>query len=113
MLLRAAEDGEPGEGAVEYDRWLRRRSRILDQGSAPSHRVATVTRLVEAEKPAIAGAAEVRITEIAGRDLLRPGGKRFGALVHEVLSRAALDAEPGFTLPTAVPRSSRARPTAA
>ncbi len=47
--------------------------------------------MVEEEKPTIAGASEVRIAEIEGRDLLRPGGKRFGALVHEVLARAPLD----------------------
>jgi ATP-dependent exoDNAse (exonuclease V) beta subunit len=92
LLLRAAEDGEPGEGAVEHDRWLRRRSDIQDRGNAPSQRIATVTRLVETERPAIAGAADVGIAEIEGRDLLRPGGKRFGALVHEVLARAPLDA---------------------
>jgi ATP-dependent exoDNAse (exonuclease V) beta subunit len=56
--------------------------------------VATVTRLVETEKPAVAGASAVRIAEVEGRDLLRPGGKRFGALVHEILARAPLEATP-------------------
>jgi hypothetical protein len=92
LLLRAAEDGDPGEGAVEYERWLERRSRLLAQGGSPSHRISTVTRMVELETPSIAAASEVRIAEIEGRDLLRPGGKRFGALVHEVLARAPLDA---------------------
>jgi ATP-dependent exoDNAse (exonuclease V) beta subunit len=36
----------------------------------------------------------VRVAEVEGRDLLRPGGKRFGALVHEVLARAPLEATP-------------------
>jgi hypothetical protein len=93
--LQANERDEPGEGAREYERWVERRARILEKGSAPTYRVATVTRLVETEKPAVAGASEVRVAEVEGRDLLRPGGKRFGALVHEILARAALDATPG------------------
>ena len=78
----------------KYERWLERRARILEEGSAPAYRVATVTRLVETEKPAVEGASEVRVAEVKDRDLLRPGGKRFGALVHEVLARAPLDAAP-------------------
>lgn len=53
-----------------------------------------MTGLVETEKPAVDGASAVRVSEVEGRDLLRPGGKRFGALVHEVLARAALEATP-------------------
>ncbi|MGH9390077.1 MAG: PD-(D/E)XK nuclease family protein, partial [Vicinamibacteria bacterium] len=93
-LLQASEGDEPGEGAREYEGWLERRARILEKGSAPTYRVATVTRLVETEKPEVQGASQVRIAEVAGRDLLRPGGKRFGALVHEILARTALDATP-------------------
>ena len=93
-LLQASEGDEPGEGAREYQRWLERRARILEEGSAPRYRVTTVTRLVETEKPAVEGASEVRVAEVEGRDLLRPGGKRFGALVHEVLARAPLEATP-------------------
>jgi ATP-dependent exoDNAse (exonuclease V) beta subunit len=96
-LLHASPGDEPGTGAVEYQRWLERRDRILEQGSAPRYRVETVTRLVETERPVVEGAAQVLIAEVEGRDLLRPGGKRFGALVHEVLARAALDAAPSDT----------------
>jgi ATP-dependent exoDNAse (exonuclease V) beta subunit len=80
--------------AREHDRGLARRAAILEAGSRPLYRVATVTRLVENEKPAVPRASEVRVAETEGRDLLRPGGKRFGALVHEVFARASLDARP-------------------
>ena len=93
-LLQASEGDEPGEGGREYEHWIERRAGILEKGSAPRYRVATVTRLVETEKPAVAGSADVLVAEVEGRDLLRPGGKRFGALVHEVLARAPLDATP-------------------
>jgi hypothetical protein len=93
-ILQPGAPGDPGEGARDYQRWLERRGSILEQGSAPTYRVTTVTRLVETEEPAVEGAAAVRIAEVEGRDLLRPGGKRFGALVHEVLARAALEATP-------------------
>ena len=91
-LLQAGEGDEPGEGGREYQRWLERRARILAEGSVPAYRVATVTHMVETEKPMVEGAPAVRIAEVEGRDLLRPGGKRFGALVHEVLARASLAA---------------------
>jgi ATP-dependent exoDNAse (exonuclease V) beta subunit len=93
-LLQASGDGEPGKGAFEYERWLERRARILEDGAAPTLRVETVTRLVEAEKPGVPGASEVGLLEVEGRDLLRPGGKRFGALVHEVLARSPLETTP-------------------
>ncbi len=94
MILQPDPAGDPGEGARDYERWLERRARILERGSAPTYRVATVTRLVETEKQVVEGASAVRVAEVEGRDLLRPGGKRFGALVHEVLARASLEAAP-------------------
>jgi len=91
-ILQASERDEAGEGAREHARWLERRARLLENGGAPTYRVATVTTLVEDEKPEVAGASEVHVAEVEGRDVLRPGGKRFGALVHEVLARAPLGA---------------------
>jgi ATP-dependent exoDNAse (exonuclease V) beta subunit len=93
-FLQESPDDEPGEGAVEYGRWRKRRALLLGEGSAPTYRVATVTGLVETEMPAVRGSSEVLVAEVEGRDLLRPGGKRFGALVHEVLARAPLEASP-------------------
>jgi ATP-dependent exoDNAse (exonuclease V) beta subunit len=93
VILQATESDEPGEGAREHELWLARRARLTESGSTASFRVATVTRLVEEAKPSLPGAAEVRVAEVEGRDLLRPGGKRFGALAHEVLARAPLDAD--------------------
>jgi ATP-dependent exoDNAse (exonuclease V) beta subunit len=93
-LLQASAGDEPGEGARDYERWGERRALLLEEGSVPTYRVATVTALVEMEKPSIPGSSEVLVAEVEGRDLLRPGGKRFGALVHEVLARAPLEAPP-------------------
>ncbi len=94
VILQARTGDEPGEGSREHESWLERRAHLLQEGSAPTYRVATVTHLVEAERPAVEGAERVLVAEVEGRDLLRPGGKRFGALVHEVLARAPLEAGP-------------------
>ena len=58
-----------------------------------SFRASSVSRLVEEETP-VAGADSVELAEVEGRDPQRPGGKRFGSLVHELLARSPLAIEP-------------------
>jgi ATP-dependent exoDNAse (exonuclease V) beta subunit len=94
-ILQAAEGDGPGIGAREYAEWQERRGRILETASRPSLRVTSVTRLVETEAPEVAGATEVSLFTVEGRDPQRPTGKRFGTLTHEVLARSPLSAGAG------------------
>ena len=85
-----------GTGAEQHAHWQAQRTELLRNGSAKTLDVTSVTRLVEEEEDARArlatAAAAVEIVEVAGRDLQRPHGKRFGSLVHELLARVSLDA---------------------
>ncbi|HXV65239.1 MAG TPA: UvrD-helicase domain-containing protein [Vicinamibacteria bacterium] len=93
-ILQERAEGEPGEGAREYARWLEQRDSLVGRGSEPNMTVATVTRLVEEEKTAgVEGASGVEILEVEGRDPQRPAGKRFGSLVHELLARAPFETD--------------------
>jgi ATP-dependent exoDNAse (exonuclease V) beta subunit len=94
-ILKADPGDDEGKGAREYSLWLSRRDSLLESGSRQSAKVTTVSRLVEEDKAEVAtveGADAIRLAEVEGRDRVRPTGKRFGSLVHEVLARAALDA---------------------
>ena len=94
------DDGDgPTTGAASHDGWREARAARIARGSAKSLDVSVVTRLVEeATREALgltADAAEaVSLVAIPGRDPTRPGGKRFGTLVHEVLAHAAFDDAP-------------------
>ena len=71
-----------------YAAWKARRTANVEQGSRPSLVVQTVTGRATAGDEAEAD--EVSVVEV-GREEGRPGGVRFGALVHEVLAVAPLD----------------------
>lgn len=84
-----------GGGAIadasreQFERWRGRTGKLLERGSRPTVRPAAVTDL-DSEPPGPAG--EVVVEELERvRD--RPGGKRFGSLVHTVLRDAPLDGE--------------------
>jgi len=79
------------QGAQEHAAWQAAREAKLASGSAPTLRVASVTALAAQE--AAAPAARVAFEEIAGARAERPGGTRFGTLVHALLAAAALDAD--------------------
>jgi ATP-dependent exoDNAse (exonuclease V) beta subunit len=92
-ILQAEPGGGVGGGASAHKEWQERLDGLTTSGSAPSLSVTTVTRLSEDEvedPDAAATAASVAVEEVAGRDLQRPSGKRFGALVHEMLARVSL-----------------------
>jgi ATP-dependent exoDNAse (exonuclease V) beta subunit len=91
-ILQTVNEGEPGSGAREYTAWKTRREELLAAGGAPTLRVTTVTDRVEADEIDVEGSDEVEIAEAENRDMGRPTGKRFGALVHELLARTVLDA---------------------
>ncbi|HKA16521.1 MAG TPA: UvrD-helicase domain-containing protein [Myxococcota bacterium] len=81
---RAAADGER-----VHARWQEERDALLAAGARESCAVVPVTALAEERARE---AAEVRIETVAARGA-RPGGRRFGALVHAVLAEVDLSAD--------------------
>jgi ATP-dependent helicase/nuclease subunit A len=84
---------EKGVSAEESERahagWQSHRAELLSRGATPSLRIKTVT---EAKQDLDAGSERVTVEEtpLAGRP--RPGGARFGTLVHAVLASVDLAA---------------------
>jgi ATP-dependent exoDNAse (exonuclease V) beta subunit len=92
---------DPGREIVEadrrrYDEWLAARRAAREQGARPSLRVCTVTDWASApaeDDEAARRAVEVEVIATAP-GAVRPGGPRFGTLVHAALATVALDAAP-------------------
>jgi ATP-dependent helicase/nuclease subunit A len=96
--LIAADDGATRSqaGIESHQEWQQERTRVREEASTPTLRVITATEHALAmaatvEKPKEA-APEV-IIESVGIDFSRPHGKRFGTLVHAVLSVVDLNAD--------------------
>jgi len=88
---------------AEYERWRDGRAAVIARASAPELRVVTATAwAAEAAKLGIDtmldrapdGGSPIEIIEIPGA-AKRPGGARFGSLVHAVLATVPLDAATG------------------
>ena len=83
-----------------YEDWKTRRDHAVEHGSSPSLVVRTVTECAAA---AVRGEAGARPPEEPGshavtlvdlpRDVVRPSGPRYGALVHAILATVSLDAD--------------------
>jgi ATP-dependent exoDNAse (exonuclease V) beta subunit len=92
---------DPGREVVDadrrrYDEWLTRRQAALEQGARPSLRIRTVTDWARATPDGDEIAALAREVELvaAAPGAARPGGPRFGTLVHTTLATVPLDATP-------------------
>ncbi len=73
--------GSEAEDIARYQAWKAERERLLEAGGAPSIAVETVTELARGE-----AGFEVEVEVVAlPRAADRPGGVRFGTLVHTVL----------------------------
>jgi ATP-dependent exoDNAse (exonuclease V) beta subunit len=103
-LIAADEEGTRSQaGILAHGEWQASRTRVREASGAPSLRVVTATEhalamAASADTPAragvVAGAIEPRVTvESVGIDFSRPHGKRFGILVHAVLSVVDLNAD--------------------
>jgi len=80
-----SEDG--GASLAEYRAWQTDRARVLEQGAKPRLDVFLASQAVNAPE----GAVAVEISA-AAKPGARPGGRRFGTLVHNALRDVALDA---------------------
>lgn len=108
--LKILEPDGGREAAVQseqdYSAWSTARDKLLATASRPSLSVQTVTALAHAAgganardaRPGDAAAAsatqqpEVRVEVVEHRVVERPGGRRFGGLVHAMLASVCLDA---------------------
>ena len=91
-LLKESDDPEVLKRDLEaYRNWETRRSSVRQQAAKPGVIFRTAT--AEARSESILGEPG-RIVEVIklGRDLNRPSGPRFGALVHATLAAVRLDA---------------------
>ena len=97
LLSKEAPSEVVEEDLARYREWRAIRDRTMVDAAAPSLKVCTVTelaeRLVADRVPPPAGVGEPEVLEAAGL-VDRPGGRRFGALVHAVLGVTPLDARP-------------------
>ena len=87
---------DPGREIVEadrrrYDEWLAARAAAQEGGARPTLRVQTVTEWARTTSEAPFDDVEV---VAASPGAPRPGGPRFGTLVHAALATVALDAGP-------------------
>ena len=89
---------DPGREIVDadrqrYDEWFTARRMAHEQGSQPSLRVRSVTEWAAGTPESGATARDVVLVN-AAPGTPRPGGPRFGTLVHATLATVALDATP-------------------
>ena len=89
---------DPGREIVDadrkrYDEWVSARRMAQEQGARPSLRVRSVTEWAALTPESGATARDVVLVN-AAPGTPRPGGPRFGTLVHATLATVALDATP-------------------
>jgi ATP-dependent exoDNAse (exonuclease V) beta subunit len=89
LLVEDEQSREAAQATARaHQQWKERRDQLLGSASAPSMQVKTVTALAaEASAP-----EPVELLSVEPRERDRPGGKRFGTLVHAVLGEVDLRA---------------------
>jgi ATP-dependent exoDNAse (exonuclease V) beta subunit len=87
---RILEADPDGTSEKSYAAWKAAREEVIVTASRPSKSVQTVTKLARAEPEE----GQVQVEVVTPVDLERPSGKRFGTLVHAVLSTIDLNAAP-------------------
>jgi len=94
-ILETDESGtEVARGEQAYIQWKEGRSVAITQASRPSIQVQTVTAFAASVGLGELDLARVQIERVQRVGAERPGGRRFGALVHAVLAAVNLDAGP-------------------
>jgi ATP-dependent exoDNAse (exonuclease V) beta subunit len=87
ILAADAEGGNAAEGEAAHARWQQARADALTRGAEPTLHAVAVTALAAAEPgPEAQAPPAVEILWVAGDRAGRPGGLRFGSLVHAVLA---------------------------
>jgi ATP-dependent helicase/nuclease subunit A len=92
-ILEADESGtEVARGEHSHNQWKAGRSAAVAKASEPTIKVQTATAFAASTGLSEQALAVVQIEAVSHRDIERPTGRRFGALVHAVLAAADLDA---------------------
>jgi ATP-dependent helicase/nuclease subunit A len=96
-VLEADTGGAAAASETNYASWRDRRQTLLTQASRPALKVQTITSLARSENGIVGGSSPARedgppvlVETITSASPKRPGGKRFGALVHAVLASIEL-----------------------
>lgn len=90
-----SKDADPSQVAADLAEWERAeasRRAAIEAGGRPARRIETVTKRAKASALVEAPERDVEVLAV-GRATGRPGGKRFGNLVHLVLATVSLDAD--------------------
>lgn len=91
ILGHDASGAAAAEGSASYRKWRNQRDRLLAEGGRARFDVAIVTELEE--PPPDDGETPMIELEMVPRLSDRPGGKRFGTLVHTLLRDVDFDAD--------------------
>jgi len=89
-ILTEDTEGRAAAARAHWESWRATRAQISQRGSAPSRTVQTATKRARSAL-AIPGSADITIVDARWQGA-RPGGARFGTLVHAVLSTVDLSA---------------------
>ncbi|MEO0422685.1 MAG: UvrD-helicase domain-containing protein [Pseudomonadota bacterium] len=93
-ILEVDEAGQAEASEAHHRRWQEDRQAVLAQGAQASCRVRTATALAaDGAKAQDDSTHAVEVLSVEAIDPARPGGRRFGTLVHAVLATAELTAD--------------------
>ncbi|HZI89306.1 MAG TPA: PD-(D/E)XK nuclease family protein, partial [Candidatus Polarisedimenticolia bacterium] len=87
-ILEEEDGGRAGEAGAAYERWKVERAASRERGGKATHVIAPATEWLREDGAKIDG--DVQVLEVA-REGERPRGRRFGTLVHAVLSVVGLE----------------------
>jgi ATP-dependent helicase/nuclease subunit A len=93
-LIRDTDPGIVAAGRRAYDQWRADRDRVLVRAGHPSMAPQPVAERVRKAGPEVDPLAATAGIVDAALGVPKPGGRRFGTLVHAVLALAPLDAAP-------------------
>jgi len=88
-ILEEDKQGRVGAAGAAYEEWKVDRASTRERGGQPTIAVSPATEWIEAHEE-IEGSAKVAVVEIT-RESKRPRGRRFGILVHALISGVGLD----------------------
>jgi len=88
-ILEEDKPGRAGVAGAAYEEWKADRASTRERGGQPTIAVSPATEWIEAHEE-IVGQGKVAVVEIA-REGPRPRGRRFGILVHALLSGVGLN----------------------
>jgi ATP-dependent exoDNAse (exonuclease V) beta subunit len=90
-ILTEDTEGRAAAARANWESWRATRAQVIERGSTPSRTVQTATERARAAAP-VAGSDDITIVD-ARSQTARPGGARFGTLVHAVLATVDLSGD--------------------